>query len=103
MSDDNIVDFSKAKVEEKSNTEESVSNRILNCAKIGEECNCKYCDYKRGAAEMVLEFMSRDMQMFIDRTGGMFASHDQKDILYKAILLVKEMEREYFEQDNEED
>jgi len=95
MSDDNIIDFSKIK-EENTDFGDDIEARIMSCIYKGESCQCKYCSYKKGAAEMVLEFLAKDMAMYTKRLGGEFVTYDAKDILFRSIRLVKEMEKEKF-------
>ena len=93
MSDDNIVDFGKRLDESKSNNAVSIEDRVINCME-NDPCECMYCGYKTGAAQMVIEFLSRDMMNFENNSGGQMATYDLKDILFKAILEIKKLEKE---------
>jgi len=100
MTDDtNIVDFkSKKKKEEEPKNEKSeykaIEERVLKCA-ITEDCSCAHCLYKKGAIEMVMEFLAMDIMQFErNNKGTSFCSYDLKDILFETILKIKEMEKE---------
>lgn len=93
MSDDNIVDFGKVLNESKSDNAVSIEERVVQCMS-NKECECKYCSYRKNAAEMVVEFLSRDVITFEKNTGSRFCTFDLKDILFKAIMEIKDMEKE---------
>lgn len=93
MSDDNIVDFGKALTESKSNNAITIEERVINCMK-SENCGCMYCNYRNGAATMLIEFLSRDMINFENNANASMCTFDLKDILFKAIMEIKKMEKE---------
>lgn len=102
MSDDNVVEFGKVKAEDNSNNAETVEKRVVSCMdniRKNNECKCKYCTYKEGAASMVTEFIASDMMQFENNTHSRMCTFDIKDILYKAILKIKEMEKGYDAED----
>lgn len=92
MSDDNVVDFGKALKETKSNNAQSIEERVIQCM-TNDDCECMYCNYKATAAEMVIDFLSRDMLNFETNLGGQCCTYDLKDIFFKAILKIKELEK----------
>lgn len=95
MSDDdgNVVDFGKALSESKSDKSVSIEDRVNNCAE-NKDCECMYCNYKKHAADMVIEFLSRDIITFEKNNRAQFCTYDIKDIFFKAIMEVKELEKE---------
>lgn len=93
MSDDNIIDFGKALNENNSNKAETIEKRVVNCS-ANKDCKCIYCNYRNNAAEMVTEFLSKDMALFEKNNGAKFCTFDLKDIFFKAIYIVKEWEKE---------
>ena len=95
MSDDdeNLVCFTKIHEESKSNNATSVEDRVMNCMS-NEDCKCMYCNYKNNAADMVVEFLSRDIMTFEKNNGARFCTYDLKDIFFKAIMEIKKMEKE---------
>ena len=99
MSDDNIVDFGKVLNESKSSNATSVEERVVQCMS-NEECECMYCKYRKNASSMVVEFLSRDMITFEKNTGAKFCTFDLKDIFFKAIIEIKDMEKEPSEQED---
>jgi len=101
--DDNIVEFKsvkQTKTEVQSDSVEHVAERVINCLLKGDECLCKYCLYKEGAAEMLLEFLSQDMSSYSKKTGTTFASYDAKDILFRAANIIKEMEKDTIDEES---
>jgi hypothetical protein len=103
MSDDNVVDFGAVKAEDKSNNADTVEKRVINCMENGKDCKCKYCTYKEGAASMVTEFIASDMMQFENNTHSRMCTFDIKDILYKAILKIKEMEKGFESEEEQQD
>ena len=94
--DDNIVDFGKILGKSKSDNALSVEERVVQCMEndTNEPCECMYCTYRHGAAEMVVDFLSRDMINFEKNAGARFCTFDLKDIFFKAIKEIKKMEKE---------
>ncbi len=66
-----------------------------------DDCKCSYCDYRLQAAKMVVDFLSQDMYNFENNTGAKMCSFDMKDVLFKAIFEVKDMEKATNEGDTE--
>ena len=93
MADDNIVDFGKMLNESKSDNAETVEDRVVQCM-TNDDCDCMYCTYKKSAALMVVEFISKDMVNFEKNTKSHFSTFDLKDIFFKAIMEIKKMEKE---------
>ena len=96
MSDDNLIDFGKVLNESKSDNAETVEGRVVQCMDNNSkgECECMYCKYRNNAAEMVVDFLSRDMITFEKNAGARFCTFDLKDIFFKAIMEIKKMEKE---------
>lgn len=93
--DDNVVNFGKLLSESKSTNAGTLEERVIQCMyneQNGEECKCMYCVYKDGAAKMVVDFLANDFMNFENNTKGELSTYDLKDIFFKAIHLVKEME-----------
>jgi len=95
MSDDDktVVDFKKKLEASKSDRAVSLEDRVVQCME-NEDCECKYCTYRDGAAEMVVDILSQDMLQFENNTNSSCCSFDLKDVLFKAIMKVKEFEKE---------
>ena len=94
MSDDgNVVDFSKALSEAKSDKAVTIEERVANCMEC-EDCSCKYCNYKKHAANMIVEFLSRDVLTFEKNNNASLCTYDLKDIFSRAIKEVKKLEKE---------
>ena len=91
--DDNLIDFKKRLGANNSNKAESIEKRIINCAS-QKDCECKYCAYKKQAAEMVVDFLSRDINSFESSSDAKCCTFDLKDVFFKAIYVVKELENE---------
>ena len=102
MSDDedNVVQFGKLLGESKSNNATSVEERVVQCMSNG-ECECLYCNYRKNAATMMIDMLSRDVINFEKNSGTRFCTFDLKDVFFKAILEIKKMEKE--PADGEED
>lgn len=96
-----IVDFGKASGEAKSNGAVDIETRVLQCMK-NEECECMYCNYRIVASEMVVDFLSRDVVNFENNTGGRMCTFDLKDILFKAIMNIKQMEKDGQQEESED-
>lgn len=103
MSDENIVDFKKLHSENTSNKADNIQDRILNCFKLGEKCECVYCSYKDGAAKMVVDFLAMDVMQNEKNQGTKYATFDLKDVFFRAIKVVKEMENELATEEDSED
>ena len=94
MSDDKIVEFTKISQENKSNKAGTIEERVVNCMSNGDNCNCMYCNYRKQAAQMVVDFLAGDIVTFEKNQGARFCTFDLKDILFKAIYIIKEHEKE---------
>lgn len=101
MSDENIVDLTKRRSEEVSNNG-SISERVINCAK-NKDCGCMYCTYKNGAAQMVYDIVAEDAYMFEEKNKAELSTYDLKDILFKAIYKVKDLEKDMGDSTNEQE
>ena len=90
--DDNVVDFMKRLDESKSDGATSVEERVVQCMS-NKDCECMYCNYRKSAASMVVDFLARDVVAFEKNSNARFCTFDLKEILFKAILEIKEMEK----------
>jgi hypothetical protein len=102
MSDENIVDFGKALNTKNSNNAETIEDRVINCMQNKGECECMYCNYRKSAATMVVEFLAKDISNFENNSGAKVCTYDLKDVLFKAIYEVKKWEQEGENSDKEE-
>lgn len=93
MSDDNIVEFKKKVKENTENNKDTIEERVIKCATTP-NCTCMYCTYKKGAAEMVMEFLAMDVMNFEKKTGANFCTYDLKEVLFESIMHVKELEKD---------
>ena len=95
MSDDedNVVQFGKVLNESKSNNAVSVEERVVNCMS-NDKCECLYCNYRKNAATMMIDMLSRDVINFEKNSGTKFCTFDLKDIFFKAIMEIKKLEKE---------
>ena len=91
--DDNIINFGKALNASNSNKASTIEERVINCMS-SEDCECMYCNYRNSAAQMVVEFLAKDITTFEKNHGAKFCTFDLKDIFFKAIYKVKEWEKE---------
>lgn len=91
--DENLVCFNKALDESKSNNAVTIEDRVLKCAE-NKDCKCKYCVYKNNAATMIVDFLARDVMLFEQNSGSQMCTYDLKDILFKAIMEIKDMEKD---------
>ena len=91
--DDNLVNFNKAFEESKSNNAPSVEERVIQCMSTS-NCNCKYCTYKKNAADMVVDFIARDIMTFEKNTNSKMCTYDMKEILIKAVMRIKDLEKD---------
>lgn len=98
--DENLVCFTKVHKESKSDKAVSVEDRVLNCMS-NPDCNCKYCGYKKHAASMVIDFLARDIMQFEKNSNSKMCTYDLKDVFFKAIKEVKEMEKDGKEEQEE--
>ena len=91
--DDNGVQFGKILDESKSNNAKSVEERVVQCMANG-NCECLYCTYRKNAATMMIDMLSRDVIAFEKNSKTRFCTFDLKDVFFKAILEIKRMEKE---------
>lgn len=101
MSDDNILNFNKILDQTKSNKDETLKDRFMNCIAKEGKCKCQYCNYSKHAAEMIVEFLAEDIWNYQKKTGAVFSTFDLKDILFKAIYEVKEFEKKMLEEEKD--
>lgn len=95
MSDDedNVVCFTKALNETRPYKVLTIQERVISCM-MNPECKCMYCVYKKTAAQMVVDFLARDVVTFEKNSGAKFCTYDLKDILFQSIHEIKDMEKE---------
>jgi hypothetical protein len=93
MSDGNVVDFGKALNSSKSNNAKTIEERIMNCYNT-ENCECMYCNYKKNAANMILEMLVQDITNFENNNKAKICTYDLKEIFFQAIKEVKRIEKE---------
>ena len=91
--DDNLVCFNEALKENKSNNAISIEERVINCM-TNPTCKCMYCTYKKNATKMMVDFLARDVLQFEKNTGATLCTYDMKDVLFRAINEIKNMEKE---------
>ena len=93
MSDDNIIEFKNKTKNDNGDNLKEIQTRVMECMSKS-NCQCKYCNYKKGAVEMVLEFMAMDIMNFEKTSKAIFCTYDLKEILFETIMKIKEMEKE---------
>ena len=91
--EENLVCFGKVLDESKSDNAVSVEDRVIQCMS-NKDCKCKYCNYKKHAADMVVDFLARDIMTFEKNNNAKFCTYDLKDMFFKAIMEIKKMEKE---------
>lgn len=89
-----VVDITEKLLANKSNLANDVYERILSCKENGSSCTCKYCSYRKKAAEMLIEVMLRDISTIENKTGTVYTSYDLKKIIYLMYDMIEEKERE---------
>lgn len=95
-----IIDF-KDKVS-KENSDQDIVERILQCAEKkynGEKCECSYCNYKKGATEMVVDLLANDVYNYTQNNkSAKITFFDLKEIFADAILKIIELEEEHMKE-----
>lgn len=89
-----IIDLTDKVKSNRSNTAEDIYERIVSCKENGEKCGCKYCGYRKKAANMLIDIMLRDITIAEKNLSAAFTSYDLKKIIYTMYDIIETKEKE---------
>jgi len=77
-----------------SDLQKQTIKRVYKCA--NKTCGdlCRFCVYRKKAANMIFEFLLEDMNTYYENTGKMISSWDVKEIFTQAYDKMVELEQE---------